>query len=310
MRNTARMAFLLAAGAAANAVPAAAAAQSRAHLPLLLEAPASARAAALGDAFPLSATDADVIFYHPAQLAGARGLAGSVAAYGSASILLTAAAASEWWGGGIGIGVQALSYGAGALDRGAYARGEAGLTDEGELATSETVGSAGYARTLFGFRVGLVGKIAEARVAGERDVTAAADVGLARGLGPVTLAISARNLGRDPALDGLDARLPRTFALGAALPARPAGPFDIALAASVARWEDGTFVPAAGAEIAYWPVPGRTFIARIGARYIEDSDVRPLTLGAGFIGDRIALDYAFGDFDRGDPVHRIGIHMR
>lgn len=284
--------------------------QTRATTPLALQLPASARAAALGNAFALAGADADVLFYHPAQIANARGLSGTLAAYGSSALLLSVAAAAEWWSGGIAIGVQALSYGASAFDEGAYAGGEGGLGEEGPLATSEIVGSAGYARSLFGFRVGLVGKLAELRVAGERDVTAAADAGIARGLGPITVALSAQNLGRNPGLDSLDARLPRTVTLGAATPQRPAGPFDIALAASISRWEDGTVVPGGGAEIAYWPVRGRTFILRIGGRYVDDSDIRPLTLGAGFIGDRISIDYAFGDFDRGEAAHRVGIRMR
>jgi hypothetical protein len=302
--STPVLALLLAAAAAP------ACGQTRARAPLALQLPASARAAALGNAFPLASADADVLFYHPAQLTGARGLAGTLAAYGSSSLLLTVAAAAEWWGGGLGIGIQATSYGAFTLDEGAYGRGEAGLGEAGPLATSELVGSAGYGRAFFGFRVGLVGKIAEERVAGERDVTVAADIGVARALGSVTLALSAQNVGRDPELDSLDARLPQTFTLAAATPGRPTGPFDIALAASLSRWEDGTFVPAGGAEIAWWPVPGRTISARIGARWVEDSDIFPLTLGAGFTGDRVSIDYAFADHDHGDPVHRVGIRMR
>ena len=88
------------------------------------------------------------------------------------------------------------------------------------------------------------------------------------------------------------------------------GPLDVSLALSVSHWEDGTVVPGGGAEISYWPVPGRTFFARIGGRYVDDSDIRPLTLGAGFSADQISIDYAFGDFDGGDAVHRFGIRLR
>ena len=284
-------------------------AQTRTATPLVLLLPASTRAAGMGNAFPLASSDADVLFYHPAQLTGARGFTASFAAYGTSAMTFSIAAASDWWNGGIGFGLQATSYGADSFADGALAKGEAGLVEEGDLATSEVVGSAGYARSLFGFRVGIAGKLAEMRVAGERDVTAAGDVGIARNLGPVTLAASARNLGRDPAFDALDARLPRTFALGAAARSRTLGPLDVTLAAAVSRWEDGTFVPEAGVELAYWPVPGRTFIARIGARPIEDSDVGTVTLGAGFVGDRISVDYAFATIE-GEAVHRVGIRMR
>lgn len=285
--------------------------QSRTYAPLAVQLPASVRAAALGNAFPLVSSDADVLFHHPALVSGARGLAGAVAAYGSSSTLLSVAAAGQWWNGGLAIGLQAISYGASDLGKGAYVRGEAGLGDRGSVAASEFVGSLGYARTLFGFRAGVVGKIAEVRVVGERDVTVAADVGLARRVGPITLDISARNLGRDPQLDTQDdTRLPRTFTLAAASPQTQVGPLDLSLALSISHWEDGTIVPGSGAEISYWPVPGRTFFARIGGRYVEDSDIRPLTFGAGFSADRISIDYAYGDFDGGDPVHRFGIRLR
>ncbi len=286
-----------------------AAAQTRTATPLVLQLPSSTRAAGMGNAFPLASGDADVLFYQPAQIASARGFAASFATYGTSSMIFSIAAASEWWKGGVGFGLQATSYGADSYDDGAYRRGEPGLVDEGAIATSEVVGSAGYARSLFGFRVGLAGKVAETRVDGERDVTAAGDVGIARNVGVVTLALSARNLGRDPALDSLDARLPRTFSLAAATRSRAVGPLDVSLAAAASRWEDGTFVPEGGAEIAYWPIPGRTFIARIGGRYIEDSDMGALTLGAGFVGDRISIDYAFAEV-RGEAVHRVGVRMR
>jgi hypothetical protein len=284
-------------------------AQTRTPVPLLLQLPASARAAGMGNAFPLAAVDADVLFYQPAQIASARGFSATFAAYGTSTMAFSIATAGQWWDGGIAFGLRATSYGADSFDDGAYRDGEAGLIDEGAIASSEVVGTAGYARSLFGFRVGLAGKLAETRVAGERDVTAAGDVGIARGIGFVTLAFSARNLGRDPVLDSLDARLPRTFTLAAATRSRPLGPLDVSLAAAVSRWEDGTFVPEAGAELAYWPIPGRTFIARIGSRYVEDSDIGALTLGAGFAGDRISIDYAFAAI-HGEAVHRVGVRLR
>lgn len=290
-------------------VAAPAAAQTRVASPLLLQLPAAARAAGMGNAFPLASGDADVLFYQPALVASARGFAATFAAYGASSMLFSIATTGQWWNGGVAFGVQATSYGADSFAEGAYGRGESGLVVDGPLATSEVVGSAAYARSLFGLRVGIVGKVADTRVAGERDVTAAGDIGVAHSVGPVTLALAARNVGRDPDLDSLDARLPRTFTLAAATRTTQLGPLDVSLAAAVSRWEDGTFVPEAGAELAYWPIPGRTFIARIGSRYVEDSDIGALTLGAGFAGDRISIDYAFAAI-HGEAVHRVGIRMR
>jgi hypothetical protein len=84
----------------------------------------------------------------------------------------------------------------------------------------------------------------------------------------------------------------------------------VSAAAAVSYREDGTFTPHAGIEVAYWPVSGRTFIGRVGVRYIEDSDIRPLTLGAGFTGDRIGIDYGYQGYDGSEVVHRVGVRLR
>lgn len=284
-------------------------AQTRENAPLLLQLPGSTRAFALGDAYPLASADNDAIFYHPGLLDAARGIGGSLAFFGQAT-LATLSGAAEFWSGGMGFGVQSLGYSAASRTSGAFARGEAGLGEAGSVNTSELAVFAGYARAFKGFRVGLAGKYIEIRVPGEREVTFAADVGVARRIGFVTVGFAARNIGPAPDLDAEDLALPMTLELGASTQSRPLGPLDVSAAAAVSRWEDGTFVPHAGLEAAYWPIPGRTFIGRIGIRHIDDSDVRPLTLGAGFVGDRIAIDYGVQGYDGARAVHRVGVRLR
>jgi hypothetical protein len=284
-------------------------AQVRENAPLLLDLPASTRALGLGDAYHLASADNDAIFYHPGLIDAARGIGASLAFFGQAT-LVTMSGAADFWHGGMGFGVQSLSYSARTRTSGAFARGEAGLGEAGDVSTDELAVSAGYGRSIKGFRVGLVGRYIELRVAGERDETVAADVGIARRIGFVTAGLSARNLGRAPELEGEDVTLPLTLTLGASTQTRAVGPLDVALAAAVSRREEGTIVPQGGVEIAYWPVSGRTFIARAGIRYIEDSDIRPLTLGAGFVGDRIAIDYAFQEYDGAAALHRVGVRLR
>ncbi len=286
-----------------------AAAQARETAPLLLELPANTRAAGLGNAYVQAGADADALFYNPGLLDTARGLGGSIAFYGRAT-LFTVAAAGEWWRGGAAVGVQALSYSAPTVTTGAFLDGEAGLSTQGGAVASETVASAGYARVLFGFRAGIVAKLAEQRVQDERDVTVAADVGLARRIGRVTLGLAVQNVGRQPEFDGRDVDLPRTISLGAGTQSAVVGPFDVTLAARLAVAEEEQLTASAGVEVAYWPVNGRTFIVRAGFRHMEDDGARPLTLGAGFTGDRIALDWAVQDFARGEAVHRVGVRWR
>lgn len=278
--------------------------------PVVLRAPASTRALALGNAYPLATAESDVVFYNPAFLTGARGVSGSLALYGSSSRLLTVSGAAEWWHGGVAFGAQALSWSAGDESAGVLTRGEAGLGDSGDLSGSEQVLTAAYARTLFGLRVGLAGKLIDYRIGPERDATAALDVGIARSLGPGVIGITGRNIGRDPTFDGRDAELPTEIVLGAASGTRPAGPLDLLLALSASWRRDDTLSAGGGLEVSYWPIQGRTFTGRVGVRWIEDSDMSPLTVGAGFTGDRIALDWAFEDIDGGDALHRFTVRLR
>jgi hypothetical protein len=284
-------------------------AQVRENAPLLLQLPASTRAAALGDAYHLASADNDAIFYHPGLIDAARGLGGSLAWFDRAT-LAAMSAAGEFWSGGVAFGVQSLSWSAPTRTSGAFARGEAGLGESGDINASELAVSGGYGRAIKGFRVGVIGKYIEMRVPGERDVTVAGDIGVARRIGFVTAGFSARNLGRSPVLEGEDLALPMTLTLGASTQTRPVGPLDLSAAAAVSYREDGTFIPHAGIEVAYWPVSGRTFIGRVGIRYIEDSDIRPLTLGAGFTGDRIGVDYGFQGYDGAPGSHRVGVRLR
>jgi len=285
-------------------------AQDAASLPLLPRMPGSTRALGLGNAYPMASGDAEAIFYNPGLLDSSRGVAASMARYGSSSLLLSVAGVADWWRGGVGFGVRSMSYAANSVTEGAFARGEAGLSDDGAVAASENVGTAAYARTLFGFRVGLAGKVIDTRVAGEHEVTAAADVGIVRNMGRVTVGLAGRNLGRDPEYDGIEGRLPTEVTLAAGTRTAPVGELDLALAAAATWMRGGNFGAGGGVEISYWPVTGRTFTGRAGFRWVEDSDLKPLTLGAGFTGDRIALDYAFEGVDAGDAIHRLTVRLR
>jgi hypothetical protein len=277
---------------------------------LVTQVPAATRAAAMGNAYALGLPDADALFYHPGLLDAARGIGASFARWGSGATLVSAAAAAEWWRGGVGIGVQALSWGAPSLAAGAFARGEAGLGETGNVAGSEQTITAAYARTLFGFRVGIAGRLIDARQATERDLTAAADIGLARSVGPVVVGLTARNIGRDPAYDAFDAELPTSITLGGGSRSTQLGPLDLNAAAYTSWTRGDRWAAGGGLEVSYWPVSGRTFIARAGYRWVDDVDLRPLTIGAGFSGDRIAIDWAYQDVEDGDGFHRVSLRFR
>jgi hypothetical protein len=280
------------------------------NLPVVVQVPASTRAAGMGNAYLLSAPDADAIFYNPGLLDGDRGISASLSRFGSGSQLISAAAGVSWWGGGLSVGGASLGYGASSVDAGAFVAGEAGLWTAGSETASEQVAMVSYARRLFGFRVGGTAKLIDLRLSGERSVSGVADLGVVRSLGPVTLGVSAQNLGRSADLETVDARLPMTLTVGGATRSRPVGPLDVSLAGATS-WRRGDLHSAGGgAELSYWPIRGRTFTARVGYRWVEESALRPLTLGAGFSGDAVSLDYAFEMIDGGRATHRVSVRVR
>jgi hypothetical protein len=287
-----------------------AAAQETVTLPLSPQLPASARASGLGNAYLVSSPDADAIFYNVALMDDARGVAGSISRFGSAAQVISAAGSVAWLRGGLGFGVSSLSSNGSSADVTGLTSREDRLWQRGSVVASEHVAMVSYARTLFGFRVGGAGKLIDQRAGAEDSLTGAADLGVARTLGPVTLGFSARNLGPKFEYATTEVQLPTTYTANAATRTRPLGPVDVALA-GFSSWLRGDFhSTGGGVEVSYWPISGRTFTARIGYRWIENSDLSPPTLGFGYSSDRIGIDYAFEGIDRGHSTHRVSLRLR
>jgi len=117
------------------------------------------------------------------------------------------------------------------------------------------------------------------------------------------VALSGRNLGSAGGLPG-------ETVLGLGSRAAPLGPLDVAVASQLRVREDGEVVAGGGVEVAYWPVQGRTFIARIGLRDTVGAAASPTTFGIGFRGDEIQVDYAFLSSDEDMGLHRISVGWR
>jgi len=291
--------------------------QSRDRGPLVLDLPSSTRAMALGNAFVLGYRDSDALFYHPGVLDRVQGMSASLQRYSTRGRLMAVSAGTDWWSGGVALGAQVLAYEAPATrpisgqDVLELPDHEASLRERGDVSVSEMVLSAGYGREMFGIRLGLVGKLVDQRFGPLRGSTAAIDVGAALAPGPFTLALSARNLGWDLTLGGEDIPLPTHLALGASSPRVPVGPLDLAATPSLDYRVDGDVISSAGMEVAYWPVVGRTFVARVGYAHVpQERQEMAITFGGGFTGDDIILEYAYQGFDTGDPTHRFGIGWR
>ncbi len=285
-------------------------AQEREHGPLLLQLPASTRALALGNVFPLRPGDSDAIFYNPALLEGARGIAASGQRFGGASHLGAVSGATAWWSGSVGLGVQVLEYGARTRDAASLPADEGSLLSPGTIGAAEIAATAAFATEVRGVRVGIATKLIDQRLGPRQDATAAVDFGAAMPVGPAIVGFSAQNLGPGLSFGEMDVPLPYRLTLGATTRPLPVGPLDLAWAGAVLRLPDGSIVPGGGMEVSYWPVRGRTFTGRVGLRRVPDGSADVLTFGGAFTGDRIALEYAFQGYDGGKKAHRVGIAWR
>jgi hypothetical protein len=285
-------------------------AQEQSYGPVSLSLPWSTGAAALGNAFVLVSRDSDGVFYNPALLAEAQGVNLGVQRWSRAGTLASASGARGWAGGGVGVGLLALHYGAPTTDPIALPRDPAFLFEDGGEGGSELVASAGYAREVRGVRIGVAAKLIQQRLGEERDATAAGDVGAAMELGPLNIGLALQNLGPALKLGRSEVPLMHRLTLAASTRRRPLGPLDIGATGAASRDAKGDITAGLGVEVAWWPIVGRTFIARVGIQRVEESSADPFTFGAAFFGDEFFLEYAYQGFDEARKSHRMGIGWR
>jgi hypothetical protein len=292
---------------AATLMPLPSMGQTEGHLPRVLELPASTRAMALGNAYMMDAERADALFYHPALLAGAEGFGLDVQTWGEASAA-SAAVASPWQGGGVALGLQVLQFG--LPSSGDAPGGPDHLFEAGDIPASERIMSLGFGRAQGSWRWGVVGRVAEERVGTSRDAYVLLDVGLAHEVGPVQIGLTYQGLNGGSDSGGWEP--PPRLTLGAGHYGHPVGILDAGVSAAVSRRVDGEVLVGGGLEIGYWPIDGRTFLARVGLRRVPQGEGSPVSLGLAFWGDAIALEWAYRPFggDVGDGTHRFGVSWR
>lgn len=277
--------------------------------PLVVELPVGSRATALGGAYQLGAPDPDVLFHNPALLDRASGMMLGVQRLGSTALGFTASAATAWFGGAVGVGMRAVEHG--TAEPGGREGGLDPLIRGDGSGGSDLAGSVGYALTVAGLRVGAAGTLVAQRWAEVRSVTASVDVGLAHDVGPLMAGLSVRNIGPDRDIGPQDdVPQPLEVTLGLGGYGRPVGPLDVGGAVAVTRRDDGEILVGGGLELGYWPIVGRTFVARIGGRSVPEGSALPVTLGGAYWGDDLVLEYAWQPMDDLDGVHRISVGWR
>lgn len=293
-------------------------AQGRSAAPLLV-LPASARAAALGDAVVASGgagRDAAVLFANPAQLAGLAGTSAalSVERYLASSTLGAFAAAHS-------IGRVVVGGGVLALD---YPDSEEILPDEGG-ATGTPTGArisahdlvAGVAVAAGGerLRTGAMVQYVGQSLPGTSGGTAALDVGAAGrvasgGWGRVDVAAAVQHLGGRITTGTTSAPLPRTWRAGASLETPAVAGARWTLLTELVGTRDADLAARAGLE-GTWRLAGLELAARGGwAQQPEGALARPLSLGAGLQRQRLWLDYAWRRFGDTGDTHRVGVRWQ
>jgi hypothetical protein len=287
------------------------AAGQQAAAPLVLRLAGGTRALGFGNAY-VAGRGPEVIFYNPAQISTAPGMALSVERFAGASSLgafsATTALGSAF---AAGFGLQYLDYGA---TPGVFPTGPGSLGTRGPLDAASLAATAALAVKWKGFRWGAAAEYLAERVPADRGDGAAISLGAARDFGRFTLGLAAEHLGGHLTVAGAQADLPSRVTAGAVLQRYAIGTyFDVSASAAVSRERDGRIAPAGGGELSYVPVEGWLFALRAGARRVEDGPtphLLPFTLGATAALDRFALDYAFEAIRGGHAAHRIGVRIQ
>jgi hypothetical protein len=262
----------------------------------------------------------DAIFYNPSLLAGAARFGITGTTFDSEATSLTMSASTSWWGGGVGVGLQSLSYSTDAASVRDILDGETDLFTPGGRTASERVATVGFSRSVGSVDWGLSAKAVDLRLGGEKDLTGAVDVGASIQVGryrsDATLPSSFRfglaiqNLGPDLDVDGSTLGLAHRVVAGASFRRWVVGPLDLAASAELAREADGTLIPALGGEVAWWAVTGRTFTGWIGIRRVKSGPANRVSFGGSFRGDAFGIEYAFQKFGTFGGAHRFGISWR
>ena len=277
--------------------------------------PVSTRATSLGNAW-VTGRDADVIFYNPAQLVGARPEFNfTIGRHASAGT--TVSLASVYAAGPrsmtFGWGAQFLDFTHNAFDP--YPLAPDVLLTQGTVGGQSLLATVGGAFVVKSLRIGVAGKYTSDRVVTAGFLTSAADahalladVGVSRNIVGGVGAIAVQNLGRQPGGDATPVKLPRQLLLGWST-TRGAGPLDLGIFSQLTI-RDGWTSPGGGLEAGYSWIEGYAVTFRVGARRPETTTESPVAIGAAFSADRLTVDYSLQFFDAGRYTHRITVRWR
>lgn len=282
---------------------------------IVLQLPASARAAALGNAYSANGQDDAAIFYNPAQLAAApgdgRSAGASVQRYVAESNVAALSGALRLGPGRIGVGLQLLDYGSEPEivpdpDFG----GERGRETGNRISATDVVASLGYGASIGRVRAGMTAKLIRQQLASLSDATGALDAGVSLDVAGGTLAAVMQNSGGLLTLGSTTTALPLVYRGSVAFPAILFGPFRMIEILELSRQRGGDAVPSGGAEVAMRARDGVELAGRFGLAPRREAASRGsrLTLGGGVSTRRFAIDYGYQTVEGLElGTHRVGV---
>lgn len=278
--------------------------------PRVLRTPASVVAAGMGDAGAVI-VDPAVLFYNPAMLPQAGGVALSGHRLDAATTNASMASVQSVGGLTVGLGARVLGF------REVVPQFSVGLPPVDSAPGSSTALTAAVARPIGPLRLGVSATYARESFAERQDEVTVADVGVSMPFGPgnaLTIAATVQHLGRgyQRAPDG-ERPWRGTLAFGGRN--YPLATFwDISAVTQLMIDADGTVHHAGGAELAWVPVEGVAIAARTGFRTVDEVDrfsAGRFTGGLGVTVDRWSLDWALDAARGGRPAaHRFGVRVR
>jgi hypothetical protein len=260
----------------------------------ILRLPASTRALGMGNV-GVAGRDDDVVFYNPAQLVVARGT--TLSGERDSESLTTGALSSAiaFSTGGVGVGAT-------------FSRVDVPSPGLSQMPLTSVLGTAAAAQVVKTVRVGIAAKYLGQQVSSQYESRTMFDVGLARGFRQYfTGGLAVQNIG----IAGHDVfgEAPVKATLGAS-GAAPAGPYDIVLTAALSMDDhDHQIHPAGGGEIGWSWLNGYSVALRLGLRDPLPGE-RAFTAGAGFVVDRVSVDYALENLAGSRFGQRIGVRVR
>jgi hypothetical protein len=314
MRTTRIAAGLLAAALAGFSAPAAA--QSAGPLALLV--PASARSAALGNAWT-AGRDEYVLFSNPALVNPTSWFGATYAAYGNDAFGLSTAAAANIGPANFAWGVQYMSFSTPRTSV-AYPYAPAALTRPGDADVSSILAVASGNATWKGFRIGVSAKFAQDITAHEsaasgllvtpqRGDAIVFDLGTSHPLWTGVAGFSLQNIGQPYTMGAQRVSVPTEASMGWST-TRAWDALDYGFFTQVTGRRDKWVGAAGGMEVGWSWIEGCSITGRVGARRTETNDEKPVGLGGSLNIDRLGIDYGVNFFTDNKAVHRLTLRWR